>query len=511
MVLGGGLAGLSAAARLATAGAAVTVVEAESHVGGRLATPESTSFSDGGTAWDFPIEHGLHGVWEGYRNMRGLLGELGLLDRLRRARSQELVAFPRSGPPIRVEIGRPLRESPLPAPLHLAALLGQPALRREMVAHSRAWIRAGLDAQHTLAFVAERDGPAFDQLTVADLISGWPPTLRHLATALSHSAFFRAPEQASLATFLEGLQQYVVFGKAANAFDVFDDSTGATILPALVDVIEASGGRVLTGHRATELMISGRLVQQVRIDGPDGEVTLSADGVVASLDPPGWRQLVTRSGLADLWPADAIPSATDSVVVRIWYRAPPEGDYADTGIVSGGGLDAFFWLHRLQRPFERWHASTGGGVVEAHVYASRAVGARQLSDEELVDQVASDLEVAWPELRRAGRRHAHVRRNPPTHTCLMPGAADRLSTVSTTLPNLALAGDWVRAPDAGFFMERAVTTGLLAARRVAPFISGRLLDELPCPIPVPGPPRTVRALRVVTRGARHAGLLTRLT
>src|SRR5512142_431262 len=70
VVIGGGLAGLAAARRLAAGGHEVTVVEARDRVGGRT---EGLVLEDG-----TPLELGGQWVGEGHTRMRELIGELGL-------------------------------------------------------------------------------------------------------------------------------------------------------------------------------------------------------------------------------------------------------------------------------------------------------------------------------------------------------------------------------------------------------------------------------------------------
>ena len=69
IVVGAGMAGLAAAYRLRKAGADVTVLESNDHVGGRV----RTETSDG-----YLIERGAQLITSTYRNALGLVKELGL-------------------------------------------------------------------------------------------------------------------------------------------------------------------------------------------------------------------------------------------------------------------------------------------------------------------------------------------------------------------------------------------------------------------------------------------------
>ena len=78
IVIGGGVAGLTAALHLAERGLKPLILEASERVGGRLAGKEDIMIND----WCFPSEHGVHGIWSSYVNFKHMLRRHGILPSL---------------------------------------------------------------------------------------------------------------------------------------------------------------------------------------------------------------------------------------------------------------------------------------------------------------------------------------------------------------------------------------------------------------------------------------------
>src|SRR4051794_20659059 len=132
IVIGGGVAGLTAALHLAERGLRPLVLEADpTYAGGRLggkppatfpSAPGSSSLIAHRSSFpEFPAEHGIHGFWSQYRNLKGMLKRHGIMPRMVQANRQEWING-LGGKVRRVEMGRVVRRTWWPAPIHYGTL-----------------------------------------------------------------------------------------------------------------------------------------------------------------------------------------------------------------------------------------------------------------------------------------------------------------------------------------------------------------------------------------------------
>ncbi len=378
VVVGAGVAGLTAAHYLARRGAQVTLLEADSVAGGRIATRESVQFTHGMRQFEFPLEHGVHGVWRSYRNLQRVLGELGLTHGLSPALRQELVAI-QGGKIVHPEVGQVLRETRLPSWFSALAL----ARRSEFL-----WTcleggprSTGLllrDLLRVLAFDAEHDLSRYDSLPVAALLRDWPPLIARLFESLAHQAFFDDASQVSLSAFLTGLDYYVTSDKRNTAFSLFTEvSSQALIDPWLAEL----------GRRGVDIQLRSPVSAldletapyRLSVSRAGHSASLDADALVLALDPAALARLLGEQRRHVLGSA-CLPAGLASVVVRFWFRARAAENRQSSGIFSGMEAE-FFLVGSLSASFlglgeANWRQRAGAALIR-RARSSRRGGGRR--------------------------------------------------------------------------------------------------------------------------------------
>ena len=127
IVIGAGLAGLSAALHLAERGLRPLALEADpKYCGGRLKGGPDVEVNHAGQAWRFGAEHGVHGIWSPYRNLQAMLARHGLRPMFVPAQEENWIYKYKSGHVRTAAVGSTLRNSWLPAPFHYLALFFRP-------------------------------------------------------------------------------------------------------------------------------------------------------------------------------------------------------------------------------------------------------------------------------------------------------------------------------------------------------------------------------------------------
>lgn len=448
VVAGGGIAGIAAAVGLAERGVQVTLVEKHDQLGGRV---RSWPVDQNGE--QLTMSRGFHAFFRQYYNLRSLL---------RRVDPDLRGLTPVADYPLVMAGGHAdsFAKIPRTPPVNLAAfVLRSPSFTlRDM---TRVNIPAALE-------LLDVDFPgtfsAYDGESAAQFLDRlhFPDRARHLALEVFARSFFAHPTQFSAGELVGMFHAYFVGSSEGLLFDVPTDDYDTVFWGPLRAYLQDHGVQVRTGS----------LVQSIDLSRPD-EVTVRlgdgsavvADAVVLATDPATLRRLVADApGLGDQQWRQRIASTSNAprfAVLRVWLDrlVKPERP-AFLGTSGYGLLDNITVLERFENGAARWSQEHRGSVVELHAYA--LPNSVDPDDIEIRAQLLTQLGLVYPETIEADVVSSQWLVSDDCPLIDTSPWIDR-PEVTTPDPRLLMAGDGIRCDLPVALMERAATTGWLAA------------------------------------------------
>ena len=433
VIVGGGLAGLAAAAGLATQGVRSILLESRPRLGGR-----ASSFEDAGTG-EF-VDNCQHVAMGCCTAFLHFCEQTGLAPFFRPAEALHFVGP--DGRTHRFAAGR------WPAPLHLA---GAFAGLSYFGWQDRLAIARGLKA---LAAPANREDRG-------ETFAAWLARQRQPATIVR-----RFWEVVLVSALSESLDRISVPG----ARKVFVDSFLAhrdgwrVEIPTvpLDDLYSGPLTQWLTGHGVDVRVAAG--VQQVAVGTEralavtlrSGEV-LTADDVVVAVPWHRVLDLVPKEIAAEpALRAAAELEAAPITSVHLWFDRPvtdlPHAVFVDRLVQ---------WVFHRERPAEG--ALPGSWYCQAVISASRVLAGQ--SQLEILKQVRAELAAVWPAVAEAQLLHSRQVTEKRAVFSPLPGSDALRPVQQSSLSGLQLAGDWTRTGWPAT-MEGAVRSGYLAAENI---------------------------------------------
>ena len=450
VVVGGGIAGLTAAVGLAERGVHVTLVEAQDTLGGRVRSwPVDVLGATAPTAQT--MSRGFHAFFRQYYNLRALLRRTD--PSLAHLAAVEDYPLSLAGGATDSFAGIP-RIPPLNLLTFVARSPSFPLRRLADVDVDAALGLLDVDFPRTLEDYQGRSAAdVLDELR-------FPSEARHLALEVFARSFFARPEDFSGGELVAMFHTYFLGSAEGLLFDVPDDDYDRVLWAPLGRYLSRLGADVRTGCRA--LWTDEAPGDRVAVTFDDG-TALAADALVLATDQDPLQRLVAGSR----WLGDeawrtrvaALRSAPPFVVWRLWLDRPmAQGTAPFLGTSGYGPLDNVSAVHLFEAGAARWASANGGSVVEVHAYA-----VDDPPDEPtLRDQLLANLHRTHPELVGALVLHEEwlVRDDCPLISTEPWRARPEVQTPD---PRVTLAGDGIRCDYPVALMERAATTGWLAA------------------------------------------------
>jgi isorenieratene synthase len=288
----------------------------------------------------------------------------------------------------------------------------------------------------------------------------FPDGARHLALEVFARSFFAHPSDFSAGELVAMFHAYFLGSSEGLLFDVPDDDYETALWGPLCRCLDRLGVELRLGERVAGLVVTADSIQVTLGSGAE----ISAASVVVAADPATTRDLLLDSSVGDAqWRerVAALRTAPPFAVWRVWLDRPVEpGRPAFIGTAGFGPLDNISVLDRFEDGARRWTSEHGGSVVELHAYALD-----QPDERTLKEQLRVELHRVYPELADAS---VLAEEWLVSADCPLAGTGpwrDRL-TVRTPDPRVVLAGDGIRCDYPVALMERAATTGFLAANQL---------------------------------------------
>lgn len=431
LVLGGGLAGLSAAVRLAEGGRKVTVIEATRAPGGR-----ARSFPDAATGRE--LDNGQHLVMGCYRETLAFLRTIDSTDGIYFQKDLSVRMVKPGGQ--RLSLDCP----PLPAPLHLA--VGLLTMRGLGLLDKAAALRAGLVLR------GEVQRPDDNETCDSWLRRlGQTPTLRNAFwDPMIWGTLNDDPLVSSAAMFTAVLERAFLSTRDASRLGVPKVPLSRLYVDQSLAYLRARGCEVRLGEPARALEVTGTQVSGVVLKS--GE-TLTADAVISAVPPHAFLDL-----LPGTWPAHPvyqdIARLRTSPIINLWFstdKAPFDEPFV--GLV-GGPLHWMFNRSQIE-------GSVGGEVLLNCTIS----GARACIDdppEALQELLRNELERYFPGRAPQIRQFRAIKEKRATISHAA-GSYNWRPEILGPLRGLYMAGDWVRT-GLPATIESAVQSGHDAAR-----------------------------------------------
>jgi carotenoid phi-ring synthase / carotenoid chi-ring synthase len=562
VVVGGGLAGLACAYELSQRGFTVTLLERSPQLGGKIA-----SWSVEAAGETFKMEHGFHGFFPQYYNLKNLVTELGIVGNFLDLKFYSVVFRNNEYQP---EVFRP-SHSAFPWNIVDLAIASPNRLRWGInLTHPGHWqvFRA------ITGFHPQKSYQRLDHLSVAQWVeTDFPRGLYDLYFLPFAKSSLNAPDVMSAGELMQFFHFYFFGNPEGLAFNGTRQDMGTSLVEPIAQAITKKGGTIVTeanvdqvqvqqgqiqsltyqvGNAATvpfwvaqnphlvsdqaeyfgagdrvfatapngteaisltcthqgctvqpqengefhcpchgavfdregkvvrgpaqrdlaRLTIAAKQDQQIQlvepVDRHTQPETLEADYYIFATDVLGVKQLFSRmtdevnptvqSQVEKLCVADPF------AVCRFWFDRDFDWQHSNFASLSGYQLtDSITLYHRIQDEYIDWASRTGGSVVELHAYCYKE---KQFPDQQaLLTTFEQELYEIVPTLQEATLLHRELV-NQKNFSGFPPNSyADRPSS-STEIPNLLFAGDWVKMPFPCGLMERAISSGLLAANEV---------------------------------------------
>ena len=285
VIIGGGLAGISASMELARRGFEVTLVESSDALGGKL-----TGWNLDALGEIFPVEHGFHGFFDQYYNLNELFAYAGVKQEVFSASPGYPVIFKNSPEEV-------FGQTPKLFPLNVLSIVGQ-SNRLDMISFLKNY-KGLVSTGELFRYEYKKTFSKYDSIDFMTYCRNGEALPAFIDTVLHpfSDATMNRMEVLSAAEALRYFHFYFMGSPEGLSFKI----TNRDCMTALIDPLEAKlkelGVKLRKGSTARSIKIDGEKVSGVVVDSPESGSALFLSVDPASVPQKGYVSFVTADGV----------------------------------------------------------------------------------------------------------------------------------------------------------------------------------------------------------------------
>ncbi len=461
-IIGGGLAGVSAAIFLAERGFTVKIFEKEKYLGGKVGS-WPVKFEDG---YSTSVEHGFHAFFRQYYNLRNLLKKINAYKYLIPIDDYLILTkdFGNFG-------FKDISTVPILNILSMA--------KTGIYSYKDAMLNPGFRKMTSLlSYNREKTFSKFDNVSFKDFADEvkLPPEMQLMFTTFSR-AFFAEPQYISMAELIKSFHSYFLSNDLGLLYDVLNDDFKDTLWDPAREYLRKYKSSISLDSRITSFKKDGNqfIINDERFDY----------AIIAS-DIKGTKGIIKNS---DYFRTEHpnfynqmsnLKQSQRYSVLRVWIdkdirQGVPFFIFTDALKI----LDSVTIYHRMEKTSEEWVKKNSGGIFELHSYAVPD----DFPEEEIRNQFLKEFEEYFPEIKDYKVKYEYLQVK-DDFTAFHTNLYKNRPTVKTEVENLFLAGDWVKLENPAMLMEAATTSALYAANSI--FNKENLKEEHVYSVPLKG-------------------------
>lgn len=443
-IIGGGLAGVSAAIFLAERGFKIKIFEKEKYLGGKVGS-WPVNFDDG---FSTKVEHGFHAFFRQYYNLRNLLKKIDAYKYLIPI-DDYLILTKEHG-----NFGfKDLDTVPVLNILSMA--------KTGIYSYKDAILNPGFRKMTSLlSYNREKTFAKFDNVSFKDFADDvkLPPEMQLMFTTFSR-AFFAEPQYISMAELIKSFHSYFLSNDLGLLYDVLNDDFEDTFWRPAKNYLSKFNSTISLDSKITSFKKDGDqfIINNERFDY----------AIIAS-DVKGTKSIIKNSDYfkdehqAFYNQMTNLKQSQRYSVLRVWIdkdirQGVPFFIFTDALKI----LDSVTIYHRMEKTSEEWAKKNGGGIFELHSYAVPD----DFPQDEIRNQFLKEFEEYFPEIKGYKIKYEHLQLK-DDFTAFHTNLFKTRPTVSTQVENLFLAGDWVKLENPAMLMEAATTSAMFAVNEI---------------------------------------------